>query len=136
MRTADAIRSPFVNHRLRMKEGLRERLPVNLQATDSSPDFNGLALPAALFTANGKRAAMVEALDARSARVAAGDFPEHESIAILVRHGVRVFGTLRRTGEGAVRFDFDDALDGWRQARFVDDRRTARPVTVSGYAFA
>ena len=93
--------------------------------------INRMALPAALFTAAGKRTALVEALDATSARVAAGEGCPDGSVAILVRHGIRVFGTLHRTDEGA-RFDFDDPLDGWRQARFLNMGQARRPVIVAG----
>ena len=95
-------------------------------------ECQAVLMPAALFTAMGKRTAMVEALDIRSARVIAGDGCPDRSIAILVRHGIRVFGTLHRIDDAASRFEFDDPLDGWRQARFVDDRRPERPLIVAG----
>jgi hypothetical protein len=112
-----------------MAPGLETR--VTIDASNVHPDFNGLALPAALFTATGKRAATVEALDAHSARVTVGEGCPDGSIAILVRHGVRVFGTLHRTVDQGTRLEFDDPLDGWRQARFVENCRPLRPVIVA-----
>lgn len=105
---------------------------MNIDESQTVPVINSLVLSAALFTASGKRAATVEALEAGSARVAVGEECPDGSIAILVRHGVRVFGTLHRIAEAVARIDFDDPLDGWRQAKFIDDRRPLRPVVVAG----
>ncbi|WP_242097887.1 hypothetical protein [Sphingomonas sp. CROZ-RG-20F-R02-07] len=109
---------------------------MTIETSNTPSVFNGLALSAALFTAGGKRAALIEALDATSARVAGGGGCQDGSVAILVRHGIRVFGTLHRTDDEGARLDFDDPLDGWRQARFLDDRGALRPVHVAGFATA
>ena len=87
-------------------------------------------LTATLFTTAGKRTAVIDLLDRASATVTAADDWLEGSIAILIRHGVRIFGTLRRDDDGRARVAFDDPLEGWRRDRFIDHRRTGRPIVI------
>ena len=87
-------------------------------------------LAATLFTVAGKRATVIDLLDRISATVTADDGWAEGSVAILIRHGVRVFGTLRRDDDGQARVAFDDPLEGWRRDRFIDHRRTGRPIVI------
>lgn len=91
-----------------------------------------LPISATLFTAMGKRAAAVRLIDAHVAEMVTDPACPEGSIAILVRHGVRIFGTLHGGAGGSARFVFDDPLDDARRTRFVDARRCARPIIVRG----
>lgn len=89
-----------------------------------------LQLAATLFTVAGKRAIVVDLLDQASATVTAGDGWSDGSVAILIRHGVRVFGTLHRDGDGRACVAFDDPLEGWRRDLFIDRRQSRRPIVI------
>lgn len=91
---------------------------------------DGLNLAATLFTASGKMATIIDLLDQASATVRAGDGWSEGSVAILIRHGVRVFGTLRHDEAGRACVAFDDPLDGWRRDLFIDRRQSSRPIVI------
>ena len=90
----------------------------------------GRGLAATLFTASGKMATIVDLLDEGSAMIAADDRWSEGSIAILIRHGVRVFGTVRHVADGRVRIAFDDPLEGWQRDLFVDRQHARRPIVI------
>lgn len=87
-------------------------------------------LAATLFTAAGKMATIVDLIDTGTATLTAGEGWSDGSIAILIRHGVRVFGTLRRGADGTALVAFDDPLEGWRRDLFIDRRRSSRPIVI------
>lgn len=85
---------------------------------------------AMLFTASGKVAVAILDLNANTAVIEPQAVVANGAIALLTRHGVRVFGTIEPIDANLLAMRFDEPLEGWRRERFVDRANSKTSVTI------
>ena len=86
-----------------------------LQAIAAPGARSRRAMPASLFSCDGKLAVSLLALTDETVLVATRIAPRPGSVAVLSRNGVRLTGTVEAADGPCLTLRFDDPLEDWRR---------------------